>query len=70
MVSNSKNDDDYQFARTKATWKANFAQIHPHLVERDKPNKSESVGQNGRHFKMAANIKIKKIKIFWLISFH
>ena len=27
MVSNSKNDDDYQFARTKATWKANFAQI-------------------------------------------
>jgi hypothetical protein len=27
MVSSSKNDDDYQFARTKATWKANFAQI-------------------------------------------
>ena len=27
MVPNSKNDDDYQFARTKATWKANFAQI-------------------------------------------
>jgi hypothetical protein len=25
MVPNSKNDDDYQFARTKATWKANFA---------------------------------------------
>jgi hypothetical protein len=27
MVPNSKNDDDYPFARTKATWKANFAQI-------------------------------------------
>ena len=27
MVPNSQNDDDYQFARTKATWKANFAQI-------------------------------------------
>jgi hypothetical protein len=27
MVPNSKNDDDYQFARTMATWKANFAQI-------------------------------------------
>jgi hypothetical protein len=32
-------------------------------VERDKPKQSESVGQNGHHFKMAANIKIKKIKI-------
>jgi hypothetical protein len=32
-------------------------------VERDKPKKLESVGQNGHHFKMAANIKIKKIKI-------
>jgi hypothetical protein len=29
-------------------------------VERDKPKKSESVGQNGHHFKMAANIEIKK----------
>ena len=27
---------------------------HPHLVERVKPKKSESVGQNGRHFKRAA----------------
>jgi hypothetical protein len=27
MWSCAKNDDDYQFARTKATWKANFAQI-------------------------------------------
>jgi hypothetical protein len=25
--------------------------------------RNPSVGQNGRHFKMAANIKIKKIKI-------
>jgi hypothetical protein len=29
-------------------------------VEKDKPEKSESVVQNGHHFKMAANIKIKK----------
>jgi hypothetical protein len=27
VVPNSKNDDDYQFARTKATWKAKVAQI-------------------------------------------
>jgi hypothetical protein len=31
-------------------------------VERDKPKQSESVGQNGHHFKMVANIKIKKKK--------
>jgi hypothetical protein len=33
------------------------------VSERDKPKKSESVEQNGRHFKMATNIKIKKSKI-------
>jgi len=27
MAPNSKNDDDYQFARAKSTWKQNFAQI-------------------------------------------
>jgi hypothetical protein len=27
MAPNSKNDDGYQFARTKSTWKPNFAQI-------------------------------------------
>jgi hypothetical protein len=48
MAPNSKNDDDYQFARAKSTWKPNFAQIGGFL-----------------HFgfKMAANIKIRKIKI-------
>jgi hypothetical protein len=27
MAPNSKNDDRYQFARAKSTWKPNFAQI-------------------------------------------
>jgi hypothetical protein len=27
MAPNSKTDDGYQFARTKSTWKPNFAQI-------------------------------------------
>jgi hypothetical protein len=27
MAHNSKNDDDYQFARPRSTWKPNFAQI-------------------------------------------
>ena len=27
MAPNSKNDDDYQFARPRSTWKPNFAQI-------------------------------------------
>ena len=37
---------------------------HIHIQQNEiSQNKSESVGQNGRHFKMAANIKIKKIKI-------
>jgi hypothetical protein len=27
MAPNSKNDDDYQFARARSTWKPNFAQI-------------------------------------------
>jgi hypothetical protein len=31
-------------------------------VEQDKPEKSESIGQNGHHLKIAANIKIKKNK--------
>jgi hypothetical protein len=27
MAPNFKNDDDYQFARARSTWKPNFAQI-------------------------------------------
>jgi hypothetical protein len=27
MAPNSKNDDDFQFARPRSTWKPNFAQI-------------------------------------------
>jgi hypothetical protein len=27
MAPNSKNDDGYQFARAKSTWKPNFPQI-------------------------------------------
>ena len=27
MAPNSKNDDEYQFARARSTWKPNFAQI-------------------------------------------
>ena len=27
MAPNPKNDDGYQFVRTKSTWKPNFAQI-------------------------------------------
>ena len=27
MAPNSKNDDDYQFARPRSTWKQNFAEI-------------------------------------------
>jgi hypothetical protein len=27
MTPNSKNDDDYQFARARSTWKPNFAEI-------------------------------------------
>jgi hypothetical protein len=27
MAPNSKNDDGYQFARIKSTWKPNFSQI-------------------------------------------
>ena len=31
MPLNSKNDDDYQFARALSTWKPNFAQIEGFL---------------------------------------
>jgi hypothetical protein len=31
MASNSKNDDEYQFARPRSTWKPNFAQIRGFL---------------------------------------
>jgi hypothetical protein len=31
IAPNSKNDDDYQFARPRSTWKPNFAQIRGFL---------------------------------------
>jgi hypothetical protein len=31
MASNFKNDDEYQFARPRSTWKPNFAQIRGFL---------------------------------------
>jgi hypothetical protein len=51
MAPNSKNDDGYQFARTKSTWKPNFAQIGGFLY----PWRPFWI-QNGRHSKTTINI--------------
>jgi hypothetical protein len=51
MAPNSKNDDGYQFARTKSTGKPNFAQIGGFLY----PWRPFWI-QNGRHSKTTINI--------------
>ena len=55
MAPNSKNDDGYQFARIKSTWKPYFAQIgrifvfwRPFWI------------QNGRHSKPTMNINSQR----------
>jgi hypothetical protein len=40
MAPNSKNDDYYQFAKPRSTWKPNFAQIGGFFY---------FANQNGRH---------------------
>jgi hypothetical protein len=45
MSPNSKNDDDYQFARPRSTWKPNFAQIGGFLYFL----MAAIANQNGRH---------------------
>jgi hypothetical protein len=47
MAPNSKNDDDYQFARARSTWKPNFAQIGGFLYFGD--HFESIVNQNSRH---------------------
>jgi hypothetical protein len=47
MAPNSKNDDDYQFARARYTWKPNFAQIGGSLYFEYKM--AAIANQNGRH---------------------
>jgi hypothetical protein len=51
MAPNSKNDDDYQFARAKSTWKPNFAQIGGFLYFGDHFGfkMAAIANQDGRH---------------------
>jgi hypothetical protein len=48
---NSKNDDDYQFARARSTWKPNFAQIGGFLYfgSHFGFKMAAIANQNGRH---------------------
>jgi hypothetical protein len=47
MAPNSKNDDDYQFARARSTWKPNFAEIGGFLYFGFKM--AAIANQDGRH---------------------
>ena len=51
MAPNSKNDDDYEFARPRSTWKPNFAQIGGFLYFGGHFgfNMASIANQNGRH---------------------
>ena len=62
MAPNSKNDDGYQFARTKSTWKPNFAKIGGFLYFGGHFlfKMAAIATQNGRHIIIITRIAIAK----------
>jgi hypothetical protein len=70
MAPNSKNDEGYQFARTKSTWKPNFAQIGgflyfgDHIGHHSKP----TMNINSQHHNVLENQISSKSEDFCILT--